>query len=354
MTNALRDKRFSNAPSPHAVIHRRNSAKYISASVANNILPFMDPPEHTHPRETIGNAFRRQLDLSPPDMAKTADGILARHRSSPAMELIGDFATPFSMSAICDFIGLPKGDAARLREWSDWFFYLFNPMPSEAVLQNVNRGLAEFRSYIGACVDTRRAEPADDLMSKLIGAKDSGHGLSEAQVVDACMLIFADGIENVDSGIGNCIVSLLEYPDQMELLKQRPGLIDAAVEECLRYNPPAQFIGRIAKEDIEIENKTIRKNQHVLLVLASTNRDPDHFPDPDVLDITRQGVAHMSFGRGRHSCIGAPLVTLELQAALTAIIGGLENLGLGDQRLGWAQRMGHRWLESLPVTYTAR
>jgi cytochrome P450 len=146
-------------------------------------------------------------------------------------------------------------------------------------------------------------------------------------------------------------VALLENPDQLSLLRRQPERIHDAVEECLRYDPPVQFIGRIAKEELEIRGKTLGKNHAVLLMLASANRDPEQFEDPDTLDITRKAGSVLSFGRGRHLCIGAPLVRAEVATGLSCILEQLRNLERAEGPLRWIPRMGHRWLQSLPVSF---
>jgi len=164
------------------------------------------------------------------------------------------------------------------------------------------------------------------------------------------MLIFADGVENVESGLATAVATFLQHPDQLDLLMRRPELIENAVEECFRHQPPAQFIGRIALDEIGIGTKTIRPKDVVILVLASANRDPRAIPDPDRFDIRRKDLRHLSFGRGRHSCIGGSLVAKEFQIALRAIFDGSRRISLKHPHITWTARMGHRWPEALNLT----
>lgn len=164
------------------------------------------------------------------------------------------------------------------------------------------------------------------------------------------MLIFADGVENVESGLATAVATFLQHPDQLDLMMRRPELVENAVEECLRHQPPAQFIGRIALEEIEIGARTIRQKDAVILVLASANRDPRVTTDPDRFDIGRKELRHLSFGRGRHSCIGGSLVAKEFQIALRAIFDGSRRISLKHRDITWTARMGHRWPEALNLT----
>jgi len=210
----------------------------------------------------------------------------------------------------------------------------------------------EFRRYFANLIQERLKRTRKDLISELIQAVDGQHRLSEAEIIDTCMLLFSDGVENVDSAIGNSVAALLANPSELTRLQEEPQLIHRAVEECLRYDSPGQFIPRVALEDIAFGEKLIRKNAGAFLVLASANRDPTQFRDPDRLDIGREQNPHLAFGKGRHSCIGAPLVRLEIATGINVILRHLRDLKQKEVALKWMPRLGHRWLENLPVTFT--
>lgn len=352
---ALRDPRLGNAPSRYAVLHRRNTERYVSANIANDIIPFLDPPEHGPARRWVSKAFRTHLKQTPPDILGIANRLLAPLRDRGEIDLLADFAKPLSVSVISRILGVPREDEPRLEAWSKLFFYLFVPIPSQEVLAQMEIALLEFREYFLRLVAERRQSPRDDLISRFLAVQVDGGPPGDLVIADTCMLLFADGVENIDSTIANGVVALLEHPDQLRLLVREPARIHQAVEECLRYDPPVHFVGRIACEDIEIRGKTLRKDQAVLLMLASANRDPEHFDRSEEFDITRTsakaGSPQLSFGRGRHLCIGAPLVRAEVATGLSSILEGLPNLARLDRPLRWIPRMGHRWLEALPVSF---
>lgn len=347
---ALNDPRLSNAPAPYAVVNRKNRHRYVAADVANTIIPFLDPPEHTPPRRLIASEFHAHLKGRAGMIEGIADDLLTGLPGTAEIEFLRDFATPFAVRTISRFMGYPDQDADLLKSWSNWFFYLFTAMPSVEILQGVNQALTEFREYSGQIVEQRRRAPRDDLISRLLHASREGYSLSERELIDNCMLIFADGVENVESGLATAVATFLQHPDQLDLMMRCPELVESAVEECIRHQPPAQFIGRIALEEIEIGAKTIRPTDVVILVLASANRDPRAIPDPDRFDIGRKDLRHLSFGRGRHSCIGGSLVVKEFQIALRAIFDGSRRISLRDQDITWTARMGHRWPEALNLT----
>jgi len=352
VVDALRDPRLSNEPSPYAVIHRRNRERYTAADVANNILPFMDPPAHTIARGLVNRSFRAHLKGTPPDIQGIADRLLDPLMAKGELDVVNDFGTPLSLAVIAQLLGMPERDGDRLKEWSNWFFYLFSAIPSDEVLDNMNRALDEFRKYVLSLVHERRKVRRDDLISKLLDAREGDARLSEAQLVDTCMLLFADGVENVDSGIGSSLVCLLENPAILARVRDDPELIPSAIEESLRINPPGQFIAKIAKEEIALGDRTIRRNDVVLLVLASANRDAACFENPDEFRLDRPNGQHLGLGKGRHSCLGAPLVRMEMNAALRTLIGRLDGLTVEDSAPEWEARVGHRWLNSLPVSFT--
>ncbi len=341
---ALGDPRFGNAPSPYAVVNARNRHRYLCADVANNIIPFLDPPEHDTPRRLIGRAFARQMRHAPPDMKAIAGEFIAPLRSRPAFDLLHDFATPFAVAVIGRSLGVPRHEEALLKEWSHWFFYLFSIIPSHEVRQRLDEALAAFREYFNGRLAAVRSAPDESLLAGLAGS-----GLSDAEIVDTCMLLFADGVENVDRAIVNGAAQLLPGPGWWRQMAGQPGIIPAIVDECLRYESPALFVGRVAREDINLHGRTIPKHAGVLLMLGSANRDPEVFPEPDTFNPDRPNNRHLAFGQGRHSCIGAPLVRMEMTVAFESLVHAFPTLRATESRLEWTPRLGHRWLSRLPV-----
>ena len=346
---ALGDSRLGNAPSPYAVVNPRNRHRYVCADVANNIIPFIDPPTHSLPRKLISKTFHEHLKRNPPDIKKLARQLIQPYQSSGEFDVVNDFGTPLSVSVISQILGIPKEDELLLKQWSTWFFYLFTMIPSEEVRKQLDEVLTQFRDYFAGLISSRRASLRDDLISGLILARDEGQGLSEAQLIDNCMLLFSDGVENVDSAIANAVAILLQYPDQMELLRSQSELLPSAVDECLRYESPAQFIGRVVLEDIPIHGVTIPAKSTVLLMLASANRDPEKFEQADRFNIMRAPNPYLSFGKGRHACVGGSLVRMEMEAALAVILEYFPGLAMKEDTLTWTPRLGHRWLDRLLV-----
>ncbi|MCP5043308.1 MAG: cytochrome P450 [bacterium] len=354
VASALENPSLGNQPSAYALLNERNRSRYVCADVANSILPFLDAPKHTAPRKLIGRTFNGNLRRQALDMSGIADRLLEPYRERGSIELVGDFGLPYTMALVGQLLGVPEDDYDHLKECSEWFFYLFAPMPSDEVRVRVDKALIEFRRYFAALIGERRRAPRGDLVSELISAEVSGHRLGEAELIDTCMLLYADGVENIDSGFALAVLALLDHPEQLERLKRHPELMGHAANELLRYDTPAHFLARTAREDLSIRGREIHENDGVLLMLASANHDPEQFANPDTLDIGRDPNLHLSFGRGRHSCIGATFATTLFTAGLRAIVEGLPDFAVASSERKWIPRLGHRWLAELPLTFTAR
>lgn len=348
---ALADERLSNAPARYAVVAPRNRERYVCADVAANILPFLDPPEHTELRRTIGRAFVERLRASPPDVPGLGHALVDGWSPGP-VDLVGDFASPLSVHVIGSLLGIPERDRPRLERWSETFFYLFASIPSREVRDRLDAELSEFRGYLRGTVAERRQEPREDLISDLVLRVDD-HPAAAAALVDNLMLLFADGVENVDRAIGNAVWSLLQDGVAWSRLRDDAGLVPGAVDECLRYETPGQYIARIARTSFELHGTTVSEGDHVLLVLGSANRDEARFAQPDQLDITRDPNPHLAFGRGRHSCLGGPLVERQMHDALFVLLERAPEMRAVASRPRWVPRPAHRWIESVLVEVSA-
>jgi len=345
----LKDRRLSNKPAAFAIVNRRNTGRHLAAEVANNLIAFLDPPEHSTRRKLIATALQEYLKGKEPVVREIAEELLAR-LGAGTVDFVGDVTIPFATRCVCRLMGFPEEDAVRLKNWSGMFFYLFHSIPSAEVLEQVNRSLGEFRAYIRERLEERKHAPRDDLLTLLMQASRAEYSLVDNELVDNCMLLAADGIENVQTGLAAAVATLLKNKDQLRLAMEKPELFDAAVDECLRCESPGQYQGRISLETIEMGGKTIRANSVVLLVLASANRDPRAFPDPERFLVEREGPRHLAFGLGRHACIGGILVAMEFRSFFRVLFDGYRSIELNDPILDWTARAGHRWLAALRLT----
>lgn len=345
---ALADERLSNAPARYAVVAPRNRERYVCADVAANIIPFLDAPAHHAPRRAIGRGFHERLRSAPPDIEGMAASLLADWKGGGQYDVVADYASPLAVAVIGDLLGVPTDDSGRLQEWSELFFYLFGAIPSTDVRERLDAALTDFRDFFVRTIEARRAGPDDGLISRWLGDSRSGD-ITDAQLIDNLMLLFADGVENVDRAIGAAAYTLLSHPQRLARVQAEPNLLPAAVDECLRFESPGQYIGRVAREDVVYAGVTIPRNAMILLVLGSANRDERHFPDADRVDFERVPNDHLAFGRGAHSCIGGPLVEVEVRVALEVLLRRFPAMELVTREPSWITRPGHRWIERADV-----
>jgi len=184
-----------------------------------------------------------------------------------------------------------------------------------------------------------------------MNAQIDGDRLTEEEVIANSIVTMVGGQETTTNLIGNGVLALLRNPDQLENLRSDLSLIPSAVEELLRYESPSQHTARLAPEDTILGGKRIRKRQAVIAVMAAGNRDPERFPDPDRLDITRTDNRHLAFGWGAHFCFGAALARIEGQTAFELMLRRLPKWTLEPAPLVWRSNLGLRGLTGLPIRF---
>ncbi len=333
---ALNHPSLGNRPSRFSTLNSSKSDRYVCANLANNIMPFLDGIPHKEQRRQVARIFQKEVKAFTPrldDLATTAVTELGSE-----FQVIADFAHPFAIQMICGILGIPIDP--RLRQWSSSFFHLFTKIPTVEIRSEVDLHLTEFRDWIRSCFLAPNPTGILAALQDLITSQQ----ISEAVAIDTLILLFADGLENVDSGIGNALFSFSKHPEQWHKLRQDPALVESAVAEILRFESPAQYIARTCLEDFEWQGHSFKKDLTVILLLASANRDEEAFPNADHFDISRPSCSHLSFGHGKHSCLGAKLVELELAAILTALSHKFTAIELIGE-LSWQTRTGHRWMQ---------
>ncbi|MFF4694720.1 cytochrome P450 family protein [Streptomyces chattanoogensis] len=319
----------------------------------------MDPPDHTRVRRLVVKAFTPgRIDALREPVRRIADDLLdAMEERGGQADLIADYAGQLPIIVICDLLGVPQRDRHDFRAWTDT---LITPDPTKP--QQMKQAIGAMLEFYTGLIATKRAEPGDDLLSDLIAVRDDAAGaaddrLTEDELTSLAFLILFGGYENVVHLIGNAALGLLERPDRLDQLRRNPADLPAVVEEFMRYDGPAPLaIRRFAKEDLEIGGVRIPAGDSVLLAVASANRDPARFPDPDRFDHGRDLSGHLALGHGIHYCLGAPLARVETVTALDALIGRFPGLRLAlpQAELRRRRSLRARGLISLPVTWKSR
>jgi cytochrome P450 len=313
---------------------------------------FQNPPEHTRLRGLVQKAFTpRIVDNLKAPMEQLVDDLLDRAASTGRMDLIADLAFPLPVTVIALMLGVPASDHEQFRRWSSVLAVTMEPIvPLEAVTA-ADQAAGELMEYFRTLVQRKRSEPGDDLLSALVHAEEHGRRLSLDELLANAVLLLAAGHETTVNLIGNGLLALLRHPEQMERLRCQPGLMRSAVEELLRYDSPVQMTARLLSEDVALPGGTLPAGHQVLLLLGSGNRDPEVFPDPDTLDVTRPDVRPLSFGGGPHYCIGAPLARAEAQVAIGRTLERFPRLKLATDKPQWRPLAVLRGLRQLPVTF---
>ena len=347
---ALASTDLRNTPSRFSVLNARNTSRYEAARLANNILPFLDPPENKTRRQCLIRSVREQLDDWLPTLEGTASAQLNTFLQGDSDDLIRGYSSPLSLKLMCDFIGIEDSDRKNYKELSDAFFFLFAPLSDSEKFEKVNQTLAQFRSGLHQLLKKRQSEPEDDLISKLISAEDEDLGLTEDEIVDSCMLVFADGIENVEAGIANVLNAYYQDDAAQKMFAASEITVEEIVSEGLRLQTPAQFIPRIAKADTQICGTEISVESPIFLALASANRDENVFEDADKMRPGRPIKDILTFGRGTHSCVGSRLASLQISAAIKQMLEAGIQPTLQPKQIQYRPRLAHRW----PVEYPVR
>lgn len=353
VTFVLRDSRFSvdrsNVPLVR-LVSRFFPLREDLAAVIERALLSLDPPAHTELRNLVNRAFTpRAVERLRPRVEAVVDELLGEVAASGEMELMRDFAYPLPVIVIAELLGLPARDREKLKAWSDAMVVIVDPLTPGGGLRAAEQSFVELAAYFRDVIDARRHEPRDDLISALVGVEAFGRKLSEAELLGLCGLILGAGHETTTNLLGNAMHALLTNPGERKRLQDDPSLIQSAVEEFLRYDCPVQTTDRVAREDLEIGGKRIRKGQLVGLSLGAANRDPAQFAEPDRLDLGRRENRHLAFGHGVHFCLGAPLARLEAQIAINALLARFPELHGDPERTQWKSSLVLRGPESLPL-----
>ncbi|MGW1517644.1 cytochrome P450 family protein [Streptomyces sp. NPDC002287] len=275
-----------------------------------------------------------------------ADRLVARVESDGVADVVAEFAGPLPLKVIGDLLGVPQEAYGRFAGWIATMLVPGSREELAGAVREVHRFLVEL-------VAARRAAPGEDVLSGLVAARDAGDRLSEDELVSLAFLILMAGSETVQHLISGGLLTLLTHEEELEALRERPGLLPEAVEELFRYAVPNHSaIRRFPTEPVEIGGVRIPAGDTVLFSLAAAHRDSARYPEPDRFDIGRADKAHLALGHGVHYCLGAPLARMQVTLALEALLRRLPGLRLAvpAAELRWSTTFRFRALRALPVT----
>jgi cytochrome P450 len=253
-----------------------------------------------------------------------------------SVDLLEAYATPVPVIAIAQLLGVPVEMKDWLLSWSHKMVQMYMLGRTREQELEAVQATQEFVAYLRELVAARRRTPANDLITLLIDAEEAGDKLTEDELIASCILLLNAGHEATVNVIGNGVAALLSHPEQWAKLVQAdaaPALVQTAVEEMLRWDPPLHYFHRWALEDdLEYKGRRYKTGDTIAVLLGAANRDPQRFTDPQAFDVTRpvESNPHVSFGGGVHFCVGAPLARLELQVALERLVRRAPGLALTE------------------------
>jgi cytochrome P450 len=329
-TTVTRDPRFAHmSPEMLAFVGYPDWAEHPALYQLFTSLLVRNPPDHTRLRRLVSGAFTaRRVQALRPAIERMVEDLL--DAMTGEVDLIDAFAFPLPVNVIGELLGVPAEDRAQFQPLvRDWTRVLEVITPE--VLRRADPAAATIREYLAGLVAERRRDPGPDLISALVAAEEAGDQLTEDEVLTTAALLFAAGFETTTNLLANSLVALLDHPDQLDALRERPDLAQPAVEELLRFDAPAQILGRITVEPVELGGVTVDAGERMVAYLGAGNRDPQRFEEPDRLRLDRGDNAPLSFGGGIHFCLGAPLARLEAQVSLPALVRRFPGLALAGE-----------------------
>lgn len=293
----------------------------------------MDGCEHAQHRALLSPSFRSNAlaALETSIIAVTTD-LLAQMQGRPQVDLIADFTAALPVRVMARALGLPaetREEVERLKRWcAVGFAYMGNYRQDPALLTGGLSNRDSFYDFIQPHIDARRSEPSDDLISQLLAAQIDGKPLSETFVRSYCAILMTAGSETSHGALANLIVNLLNEPGVKDAVMANPQLMDNALAETLRRNPPLQLVLREARESLQLPSGTIPAGATLACLIGSANRDPEQFTDPDTFNMSRteHAASHFAFGAGRHFCLGSMLARMEITISARMLLQAFPNL----------------------------
>ncbi|WP_116996260.1 cytochrome P450 [Desertimonas flava] len=310
--------------------------------------------EHTRLRRLVGRAFTpRAADRLRPFMREVVGGLIDQVAADGRCDFAVDICDPYPIPIICELLGAPKEDWQLFSRWADDIMKIFNFNLHED-LPAINKASDELDRYTRRLIDIRRDQPADDLLTDLIGAEEEGDRLTTEELLRLVQAVILGGTDTTRNQLGCAVALFAAHPDQWRLLAEQPELAPQAVDEVMRYFGAVRGTGRIASEDIVYRDVLFPKGTFLALSVSTANRDPGVFgDDPNTFDITRPPAAqtHLTFGAGIHYCLGAALAKAELQEALPMLAARLPGVRI-DGEVSWKpSQAGIFGPQHLPIAF---
>ena len=313
-------------------------------------LPLLtdDPPRHSKLRAIMNKAFTsRAIKLMENEVRSMSNDLLNKLDISKPVDIAHEFTIPLPISVISQLMGIPFERKDDFKRWSD----ALTGTGSETEIEKRMPEIINMRNYFLSLIPLRKESPGDDLISKVVNAEVDGETLDENTIAGFNMLLLIAGNETTTNLLSNMLNHISYNPNIWEELRQNKDLVDAAIEETLRFDSPVHWVSRRATKDTELSGQIIKKGENVFAIMGSANRDSSHYENPDEFRLDRkQNKDHHTFGHGIHFCMGAPLARLEGKYALEGLLNRFEEVtplkNAKNQRTSSSMLRGyhHLWL----------
>lgn len=300
----------------------------VASWYAHNLL-FKDPPDHTRLRGLLRVALTgRDWERLQPRVVAAADRCVADFAAAGGGDFVPDVAVRLPLIVLGDLLGVSEADRPHLSSLIVTLAGILRPHADQTTLEQAYRARRQLMAFFGELLVRKKEHPEDDLLSRLLRTEGSSD-LTPEETMGIVVLMLAAGLDTTTCLLGNGLVALLEDPDQLDLLRADPELISNAVNEMMRFDPPTQLIRRAITTPVEYGGLSAAPGHFVILLLASANRDPTRYTEPDRFDVTRDEGGNIGFSSGVHRCFGAPLALMEAEAAFRALsrLNGIELAG---------------------------
>lgn len=304
-----------------ALKHTELFSSNMDAVDLGNIRPLIplqvDPPEHAKYRRILDPLFTpREMARREPRITELVNEMIDPFAGRGECDFHEEFAVPLPCTVFLQLLGLPLEDLDQFLEWKDGVIrpdgasgYDGRHDASAPVAQQIY-------AYFDRAIDEHIASPRDDLLSAMIASEITGQPVSREELLDICFLFLIAGLDTVTDSLDCFFVYLARHPDHRHQLVEQPDILPQAIEELLRWETPVPGVARVAMQDVEVGGCPISKGERVSPLLGAANTDPAEFPDPEVVDFTRNPNRHRAFGGGPHRCLGSHLARMELRVAL--------------------------------------
>ena len=309
--------------------------------IVENWLVFMDPPRHRNLRSILNKEFSTEVvEGLRARIAEIAHDLVATTQSKSVFDLVEDFAAPLPVLVISTLLGVPRSHRGWLRDRA-----VSLQEASSARAGRRAGGYSQAETAARELTDyfrletQRRCANHDDLVSRLVRARDHGEPLTNDEIVGTCVHLLTAGHETTTNLLCKSVLTLLSNPEVLRELRADPALMPNAVDELIRYDSPVQMVTRWSYRDEMLRRHKIRRGDKVVLVLGSANRDPLRFPEPDALRLRRRSNRHLGFGIGIHYCLGAALARAEAEIGLAVLLEHLPTLRLTNEPVQYADDM---------------